>query len=1279
MCSVCVGGSLTRLSLSQNISSKAFVALLLTFICAGVMEKVSIQVETFSKNQLCRLCANSDYYMLSIFEGEGLEQEIEMKIHKYLPIQLERRKKVSRPPNICSTRNRGSMKDISTNYGDEPTSSALTKFRIKRNIEPKTILCESESDDINESMPSIKVEGDIKIVESLSNSEEFIVGRDGDDETVKYQSRKKFETSENDSFTACKQESLSNNSESGEDSSLQINNSEVKYSGNLDQDICTSADDKSSKIVKLEEIAQKSTPQLTLIGPPGYTRVNNFVGLPIIAVTAFSCEVCHTTFTDTLALAGHKMAAHSGSKFQCNFCELEFNNNNQLEEHEKIHKSRTLECPICGKTVGARGFKFHLNQHKNTNLFVCVTCVKVFPNESELKSHTSAHSHEKQHLCETCGKSFKIKTAMMEHLRVHLNDEDKEKFECDTCHTLYSSKNILKRHMILHDKAKEKKYACETCGKTFFKLPNLRLHIKVHSEDRPFKCSYCSMAFKWKKNLDTHTSIHGLATDNHSKDDERIRKATPRVQCEVCGKYLASKWNLSVHMKRHNGNFTGSHMCHICGKTLCDSQAMSRHLKVHMGIKPFECKICNKHFGTKMSRDDHERTHTGEKPFCCDLCGKCFGSKPHLHVHRAIHSDERPYHCPYCPKAFRRRPHLVLHVRTHTGEKPFACEVCSRAFVQKNDMTKHMLTHSSERPFVCECGVSFRQKRDLNRHKKKHTDVEPNILASLRNTLSSYDENSQSLHALEQGTALEGPLLFSLLRKLDGDTRHRFETSRGTNVSLPTKQLLLISQQLVVSPLFVEYWILLLKVLSSRNNVLNFYRSNALAPQDLPRAALSPDIKRKKTSFVLDDPTFDTPAPIDILLGADLFEKIMTDEQYILGKDLPIAFGTVFGVALMGPTPCSAPSAPQGHSNGVTTLLSTNDIDLHSSSQNFWKLEEPPHSCHRSIEKSLSIFGHHNFHCSAFSGFSGHLTDNFSYRMRVTGDAQKPTKCIILLIVAQIYDPCGWLTPVVFWAKYFIQLLWTLGLKWDEPLPADIAKNWERFLKNIIVLEAIRIPRPFYLASATNIQLHGFCGANETGYGCCLYPRCLDPDNKVTVFSSQNHADFTIETKGVTLPVLVLRGLGHRIIITWIGGLPLEPRVPGLIYRVDKIKNSTTIVRTNLGVKNFEKQLCHATIGTCWRNEDVVPGLGGEEIQTISGVSPVAERSCEEQREQLTKARHFKGESVECFADRIKRTNVNTYELGDDLVQNEVFKTFREAVERAIDVVEADRRPQERE
>nr|CAD7573892.1 unnamed protein product [Timema californicum] len=238
--------------------------------------------------------------------------------------------------------------------------------------------------------------------------------------------------------------------------------------------------------------------------------------------------------------------------------------------------------------------------------------------------------------------------------------------------------------------------------------------------------------------------------------------------------------------------------------------------------------------------------------------------------------------------------------------------------------------------------------------------------------LSSYDENSQALHALEQDTALEGPLLFSLLlQKLNGDTRHRFKTSRGTN--------------LMVSPLlFVEYWILLLKLLSSCAQPLQVKRTrasrsiNAISQalvntkglnylnissmngniisqehpilildkitSDLPRAVLSLYIKSKMASFVLADPTFDTHALIDILLGVDLFAQIMTGEQYILGKDLLIAFGTVFGVVLMGPNPCSAPRLPPVHFNGVTTLLSTNNIDLHSSLHNFWKLEVPPHS-----------------------------------------------------------------------------------------------------------------------------------------------------------------------------------------------------------------------------------------------------------------------------------------------------------------------------------------------
>lgn len=44
-----------------------------------------------SKNdtgQLCRSCANSSDYLIPIYEGEGLEHQLEHKIQKHMPIQV---------------------------------------------------------------------------------------------------------------------------------------------------------------------------------------------------------------------------------------------------------------------------------------------------------------------------------------------------------------------------------------------------------------------------------------------------------------------------------------------------------------------------------------------------------------------------------------------------------------------------------------------------------------------------------------------------------------------------------------------------------------------------------------------------------------------------------------------------------------------------------------------------------------------------------------------------------------------------------------------------------------------------------------------------------------------------------------------------------------------------------------------------------------------------------------------------------------------------------------
>nr|CAD7425085.1 unnamed protein product [Timema monikensis] len=320
--------------------------------------------------------------------------------------------------------------------------------------------------------------------------------------------------------------------------------------------------------------------------------------------------------------------------------------------------------------------------------------ITMFPITSQEKPRKLAHS------CRTCGKSFRQQYLVLQHEQIHLDDEKRKKFKCDVCNALLKTKRILKLHMTVHDETREDKYECEICGKKFFTTLALKQHVRVHCDERPYRCAYCGKAFKWSKNLTNHHRTHGIGikpkgskpkkTVTKPKGEKQTRLNTPRLQCQVCGKSLASKQTLYIHMRFHNGNL-------------------------------FQCILCGKTFNTKEGRNAHERAHTGEKQFCCDICGKFFGNKQLLRVHRGIHFDDRPHTCSYCSKAFRRRTHLVQHIRTHTGEKPYACEICPRAFAQVGDLSKHKLTHSGEREFVCECGETFKQKRNLDQHKKSHS------------------------------------------------------------------------------------------------------------------------------------------------------------------------------------------------------------------------------------------------------------------------------------------------------------------------------------------------------------------------------------------------------------------------------------------------------------------------------------------------------------------------------------------------------------------------------
>lgn len=63
------------------------------------------------------------------------------------------------------------------------------------------------------------------------------------------------------------------------------------------------------------------------------------------------------------------------------------------------------------------------------------------------------------------------------------------------------------------------------------------------------------------------------------------------------------------------------------------------------------------------------------------------------------------------------------------------------------------------------------------------------------------------------------------------------------------------------------------------------------------------------------------------------------------------------------------------------------------------------------------------------------------------------TKRRVLAETARLFDPLGWLAPVVIRAKIWIQSAWLRQLEWDEPLPEKDHQNWQRFLNELPMLE----------------------------------------------------------------------------------------------------------------------------------------------------------------------------------------------------------------------------------
>ena len=227
----------------------------------------------------------------------------------------------------------------------------------------------------------------------------------------------------------------------------------------------------------------------------------------------------------------------------------------------------------------------HISIHSNEYLFNCNYCDINFINNERLKEHKRlAHFTAKRFVCpqNDCNKRFKTKSHLNSHKRIHSSDINKPfEFNVKDCGKRFTQKSVLNIHIDRHNGIKKHKCIHNNCHKSFITYAELKRHIRYsHSTIKEYKCKFdnCNKEFKFELSLKTHIEMH--------HGDGRL------YSCDITGCYKKFKSRRSVFEHKRNVHCNvGPFECprSDCNKTFKTKSGQIRHKRTHSSDKSLKC------------------------------------------------------------------------------------------------------------------------------------------------------------------------------------------------------------------------------------------------------------------------------------------------------------------------------------------------------------------------------------------------------------------------------------------------------------------------------------------------------------------------------------------------------------------------------------------------------------------------------------------------------------------------------------------------------------------
>jgi hypothetical protein len=91
--------------------------------------------------------------------------------------------------------------------------------------------------------------------------------------------------------------------------------------------------------------------------------------------------------------------------------------------------------------------------------------------------------------------------------------------------------------------------------------------------------------------------------------------------------------------------------------------------------------------------------------------------------------------------------------------------------------------------------------------------------------------------------------------------------------------------------------------------------------------------------------------------------------------------------------------------------------------------------------------------------------------------------------LAVLYDPLGFVSPLVVTIKILFQELWIEGFAWDDELDENRKRRWLGWIEELERIGKVAVPRCFYGLFFGNVRcsLHGFADTSVKAYCAVVY------------------------------------------------------------------------------------------------------------------------------------------------------------------------------------------------